>query len=91
MITAYVNGEFVAEQDAKFSVFDRAFLFADAVYEVTSVLNGKLVDFDNHIKRLKKSMKELDFGPKINEEEFLARSEERRVGKECRSRWSRDH
>ena len=72
MRTAYVNGEFIAEQDAKVSIFDRAFLFADAVYEVTSVLNGKLVDFDNHIKRLKKSMKELDFGPKINEEEFLA-------------------
>lgn len=72
MRTAYVNGEFIAEQDAKVSIFDRAFLFADAVYEVTSVLNGKLVDFDNHIKRLKKSMKELDFGPTINEEEFLA-------------------
>ena len=53
MRTAYVNGEFIAEQDAKVSIFDRAFLFADAVYEVTSVLNGKLVDFDNHIKRLK--------------------------------------
>lgn len=71
MRTAYVNGEFIAEQDAKVSIFDRAFLFADGVYEVTSVLNGKLVDFDNHIKRLKRSMKELDFGPTINEEEFL--------------------
>lgn len=72
MRTAYVNGEFIAEQDAKVSIFDRAFLFADSVYEVTSVLNGKLVDFDNHIKRLKKSMKELDFAPTINEEEFLS-------------------
>ena len=72
MRTVYVNGEFIAEQDAKVSIFDRAFLFADGVYEVTSVLNGKLVDFDNHIKRLKKSMKELDFAPTINEEEFLS-------------------
>jgi D-alanine transaminase len=72
MRTAYVNGEFIAEQDAKVSIFDRAFLFADSVYEVTSVLNGKLVDFDNHIERLKRSMKELNFGPTINEEEFLA-------------------
>jgi D-alanine transaminase len=71
MRTAYVNGEFIAEQDAKVSIFDRAFLFADSVYEVTSVLNGKLVDFDNHIERLKRSMKELNFGPTINEEEFL--------------------
>jgi len=34
----YVNGEFVAEQDAVISVFDRGFLFADSVYEVSSVL-----------------------------------------------------
>ena len=38
MRTVYVNGDFVPEQDAKVSIFDRAFLFADAVYEVTSVL-----------------------------------------------------
>ena len=69
--TVYVNGEYVAEQEAKVSVFDRAFLFSDAVYEVTSVLNGKLVDFDNHMKRLKRSMLELNYGPKIDEDEFL--------------------
>jgi len=71
MRTVYVNGEFVLEKDAKVSIFDRAFLFADAVYEVTSVLNGKLVDFDNHMKRLHRSMKELNFGTKIKEKEFL--------------------
>ena len=51
MRTVYVNGEYVNEQEAKVSIFDRAFLFSDAVYEVTSVLRGKLVDFDNHMKR----------------------------------------
>ena len=61
MRTVYVNGEFIAEQDAKVSIFDRAFLFADGVYEVTSVLNGKLVDFDNHIKRLKKIYERIRF------------------------------
>ena len=34
----YVNGEYVPESEAKISVFDRGFLFADGVYEVTSVL-----------------------------------------------------
>jgi len=63
MRTVYVNGEFVLEKDAKVSIFDRAFLFADAVYEVTSILNGKLVDFDNHMNRLNRSMKEINFGP----------------------------
>jgi len=71
MRTVYLNGEFVPEKDAKVSVFDRAFLFADAVYEVTTVLKGKLVDFDNHMKRLKRSMKELNFEPTLNEKSIL--------------------
>ncbi len=37
----YVNGDYVPEEDAKISVFDRGFLFGDGVYEVTSVLDGK--------------------------------------------------
>ena len=71
MRTVYLNGEFVPEKDAKVSVFDRAFLFADAVYEVTTVLKGKLVDFDNHMKRLKRSMKELNFEPTLSEKSIL--------------------
>ena len=43
--TVYVNGEYVAEEDAKVSVFDRGFLFADGIYEVSSVLDGKLIDY----------------------------------------------
>ena len=43
--TVYVNGAYVPETEAKISVFDRGFLFADAVYEVTTVLSGKLIDF----------------------------------------------
>ena len=39
----YVNGDYVAEDEAKISIFDRGFLFADGVYEVTSVLGGKLI------------------------------------------------
>lgn len=58
--TVYVNGAYVPEADAKVSVFDRGFLFADGVYEVTSVLDGKLIDFDGHAKRLDRSLSELD-------------------------------
>jgi hypothetical protein len=43
--TVYVNGEYLPEEEAKCQVFDRGFLFADGVYEVTSVLGGKLIDF----------------------------------------------
>jgi D-alanine transaminase len=56
----YVNGEFLPEEQAKVSVFDRAFLFADAVYEVTTVLDGKLVDFEGHAHRLERSLRELN-------------------------------
>ncbi len=55
----YVDGQYVNEADAKISVFDRGFLFADAVYEVTAVLNGKLLEFDGHLARLERSLKEL--------------------------------
>ena len=58
--TVYVNGEYLPETEAKVSVFDRAFLMADGVYEVTSVLGGKLIDFDGHLKRLERSLNELD-------------------------------
>ncbi|MBF9019447.1 D-amino-acid transaminase [Rhodobacterales bacterium HKCCA1058] len=55
----YVNGEYLPEDQAKVSVFDRGFLFADGVYEVTSVLDGKLIDFEGHAKRLARSLNEL--------------------------------
>ena len=70
--TVYVNGDFVAEEDAKISVFDRGFLFADGVYEVTSVLEGKLVDFDGHAKRLARSLTELSMDAPVDEDELLA-------------------
>ncbi|HBZ43505.1 MAG TPA: D-amino acid aminotransferase [Maritimibacter sp.] len=56
----YVNGDYLPEEDAKISIFDRSFLMADGVYEVTSVLGGKLIDFDGHKARLERSLSELD-------------------------------
>ncbi|MBU2994199.1 D-amino-acid transaminase [Octadecabacter sp. 1_MG-2023] len=58
--TVYLNGEYLPEEDAKISIFDRSFLMADGVYEVTSVLGGKLIDFAGHAKRLERSLNELD-------------------------------
>lgn len=60
MRTVYVNGEYLPETEAKVSIFDRGFLMADGVYEVTSVLGGKLIDFDGHRVRLERSLSELD-------------------------------
>lgn len=68
----YVNGQYCSESEAKISVFDRGFLFADGVYEVTSVIDGKLIDFVGHTKRLKRSLSELAMPVEIDEEELLA-------------------
>lgn len=57
--TVYVDGAFIDEADAKISVFDRSFLFADGVYEVTPVIGGALVDNEGHLKRLRRSLGEL--------------------------------
>ena len=56
----HVNGAYLPESEAMVSVFDRGFLMADGVYEVTSVLDGKLIDFAPHCVRLARSLSELD-------------------------------
>lgn len=56
MRIVYLTGEYTAESDARVSIFDRGFLFSDSVYEVVSVLGGRLVDFDRHFERLVRSM-----------------------------------
>jgi D-alanine transaminase len=52
----YVNGAFLPEEEAKVSVFDRGFLFADGVYEVTPILNGRLIENPPHMARLQRSL-----------------------------------
>jgi len=56
---AYVNGSFVPIADAKVSILDRGFLFADGIYEVAAVLDGRLVDNASHLARLKRSVGEI--------------------------------
>jgi D-alanine transaminase len=70
--TVYVNGDYLPEGEAKVSVFDRGFLMADGVYEVTSVLDGKLIDFDGHIRRLERSLTELEMACPISSDDLLA-------------------
>ena len=72
MRTVYVNGDYLPETEAKISIFDRGFLMADGVYEVTSVLDGKLIDFGGHTVRLQRSLDELDMANPVSAEELLA-------------------
>ncbi len=56
---AYVNGAFTPLEDAKISILDRGFLFADGVYEVAAIIDGKLIDNEAHVARLERSLNAL--------------------------------
>lgn len=68
----YVNGAYLPEEDARISIFDRGFLFADAVYEVSSVLGGKLVDNAAHLARLDRSLAALSMAAPASHDEITA-------------------
>ncbi|MEM6615453.1 MAG: D-amino-acid transaminase [Pseudomonadota bacterium] len=57
---AYVNGQYVPHRDAAVHVEDRGYQFADGIYEVCEVLNGRLVDEPLHMARLERSLSELE-------------------------------
>lgn len=56
---AYVNGRYLTSRDACVNVEDRGYQFADGVYEVCEVRDGKLVDAPRHLARLQRSLHEL--------------------------------
>lgn len=56
---AFVNGAFVPEAEATVSIFDRGFLFADGVYEVIALVDGRFVDDGPHLDRLDRSLREI--------------------------------
>lgn len=72
MTVVHVDGAWVAPEDAKVSVFDRGFLFADGVYEVAAVLDGRLVDLDAHLARLERSAKEIELALPASRAAFAA-------------------
>ncbi len=74
--TVYVNGSFVPEAEAKISVFDRAFLFADGVYEVTAVLAGRPIDLLGHLDRLDRSLGEIEIQAPLSRNELVGLHEE---------------
>ena len=56
MAIAYLNGEWMAPEDAKVSVFDRGFMFGDGIYEAMAVYDGKVFTLEEHLVRLKRSL-----------------------------------
>ena len=70
--TVYLNGEWLDEADAKISIFDRGYTFADAIYEVTAIVGGKLIDYPGHSARMQRSLGELGMVCPLDEDELLA-------------------
>lgn len=68
----YVNGDYVAPEEAKVSIFDRGFIFGDGVYEVVPVLNGQLVDKQYFLERLQRSLGELKIAWPCSKEDYIA-------------------
>ena len=69
--TIYVNGQYVAESEARLSVFDRGFLFADGIYEVSAVIDGRLIDNDLHLARLERSLAEISIPMPMTKDEIV--------------------
>lgn len=69
--TVFLNAVYCPEEEAKISIFDRGLLFAEGVYEVTGVLDGKLVEFAPHMARLDRSLGELGMPKPHSTEELL--------------------
>lgn len=69
---AYVNGSYVPLKDAKVSILDRGFLFADGIYEVAAVLDGKLIDNASHLARLERSVGEIELALPVSVAEIEA-------------------
>ncbi|MEO9189118.1 MAG: D-amino-acid transaminase [Acetobacteraceae bacterium] len=56
---AYVNGQYVAQREASVNVEDRGYQFADGIYEVIYLHDGRMVDAEPHLDRLERSLREL--------------------------------
>ena len=67
----FLNGEYLPEQEAKISIFDRAVTFGDAIYEVAGVLDGKLVDFEHHMQRYFNSLEKLSIESPLSQPDIL--------------------
>lgn len=72
----YMNGEYIAESQAKISIFDHSFYFGDAVYDTSRTVRHKPYKFKEHIERLYRSLRYLRINPRMTPQEMLAATEE---------------
>tara|TARA_Y100000590_G_scaffold460009_1_gene618380 strand:+ start:178 stop:1053 length:876 start_codon:yes stop_codon:yes gene_type:complete len=66
----YINNKFVNHNNAKVSIEDRGFLFADSIYELISVFNKEIIDEKQHFNRLESSLKKIKINYDFNKKKF---------------------
>ncbi|MEX2455330.1 MAG: D-amino-acid transaminase [Rhodospirillaceae bacterium] len=59
---SYVNGQYIRHAQAAVHVEDRGYQFADAIYEVVIIVDGRMVDGDLHFERMERSLREIRIG-----------------------------
>lgn len=68
----YLNGQWLPLSEARVSVLDRGFLFADGVYEVLAAYGGRLLGEAEHLTRLERSLGELRIRNPLSRNEWQA-------------------
>jgi D-alanine transaminase len=56
---AYVNGRYLPQREASVNIEDRGYQFADGIYEVVHMHDGRFIDADRHFDRLDRSLREI--------------------------------
>ncbi|MGJ3265167.1 MAG: aminotransferase class IV, partial [Salinarimonas sp.] len=69
--TVFLNGDFVPYEEARIPIMDRGFLFADGIYEVAALVDGRLVDAPAHLARLDRSLREIEIANPYATEDWL--------------------
>ena len=67
----YINKKYINHDNAKVSVEDRGFLFGDSIYELISVADKEIIDIDQHLSRLKISLKKIKLKYNFKKQNFL--------------------
>ena len=76
MKTVFLNGEYLKEDEAKVSIFDRGFVFGDGVYEVVPVVESTVLDREPFLQRFDNSLGEMELGWPMSKDEFLVMIDE---------------
>ncbi len=68
---AYVNGRYLPQRHAAVNIEDRGYQFADGIYEVVHLYDGRFIDAERHLDRLDRSLRELRLPPPMGRAALL--------------------